>query len=260
VRLMGVLNVTPDSFSDGGLFEDEGLAIARGLQMFAEGADIVDVGGESTKPGAEEVPVDIELRRVLPVVRELAKHGAVSIDTRKATVAREAVANGASLINDVSASLAAVAGETGAAWVAMHMQGSPATMQRYPSYRDVVSEVRDYLTERVTYAAGLGVKEVYVDPGIGFGKTLDHNLSLIAHMSTLVGDSAGIVLGVSRKSFFGELLNIERPGDRLPPALAVTVLAQLAGVDIIRTHDVLPTSQVIRTVEAVLAAQVAALT
>jgi dihydropteroate synthase len=184
---MGVVNVTPDSFSDGGHFLDHQAAIAHGRTLVGQGADWIDVGGESTRPRAEPVPVDEELRRVIPVVEALASEGvAVSIDTRKAAVAEAAVAAGARMINDVSASLAAVAGTTGAAFVAMHMLGDPRTMQADPAYGDVVTEVRDFLVERADAARAAGVREVWIDPGIGFGKTLDHNLDLLANLDVLV--------------------------------------------------------------------------
>ncbi|HEX2117644.1 MAG TPA: dihydropteroate synthase, partial [Acidimicrobiales bacterium] len=183
--VMGVLNVTPDSFSDGGRWLDPGAAVAHGLGMVEEGADVVDVGGESTRPGAEPVPLDEELRRVVPVVEALAPHVRVSIDTRKAEVAEAAIAAGATLVNDVSATLASVAAAAGpgVGWVAMHMQGDPRTMQDDPSYGDVVAEVTAFLVER---AAAAHVDEVWIDPGIGFGKTLEHNLALLARLDTLV--------------------------------------------------------------------------
>src|SRR5688572_4462216 len=184
---MGVVNVTPDSFSDGGRFADHAAAIAHGLALAAEGADWVDVGGESTRPGAAPVPEAEELRRVVPVVEALAAEGLrVSIDTRKASVARAAVAAGATLLNDVGASLGSVAAELGVAWAAMHAQGEPATMQDAPSYRDVVSDVRDELVARADAARAAGVAEVWIDPGIGFGKTHQHNLALLAHLDELV--------------------------------------------------------------------------
>src|SRR4051812_47540406 len=173
---MGVLNVTPDSFSDGGRWPDADAAIARGLQLVAEGADVVDVGGESTRPGAEPVEEADERRRVLGVIEALAPHVRVSIDTRKAAVAEAALAAGATLLNDVSATLHEVAAAAGAGWVAMHMQGDPRTMQSAPAYDDVVAEVLQFVVARAEQAVAAGVQEVWIDPGIGFGKTVDHNL------------------------------------------------------------------------------------
>src|SRR4051794_14920559 len=176
---MGVLNVTPDSFSDGGRYLDHEAAIAHGLALFSEGAHVVDVGGESTRPGAQPVAIDEEIRRVVPVIAALAPHVRVSIDTRHAAVAEGAIAAGATLLNDVSASLAPVAAANGAGFVAMHMLGDPRTMQREPSYPDVVADVRAYLLSRADSARAAGVDEVWIDPGIGFGKTAAHNWSLL---------------------------------------------------------------------------------
>src|SRR5205085_403635 len=184
---MGVLNVTPDSFSDGGRWLDPGAAVAHGLTMVDEGADVVDVGGESTRPGAEPVAEDEELRRVLPVIAALAARVRVSVDTRRAVVAEQALAAGATLVNDVSASLwpVAAAGGPGVGWVAMHMRGEPRTMQAAPEYHDVVAEVRAFLVDRAAAARDAGVAEVWIDPGIGFGKTATHNLALLRATRTL---------------------------------------------------------------------------
>ena len=246
--VMGILNVTPDSFSDGGTWFEASAAIRRGLEMAAEGADIVDVGGESSRPGAVEVPVEEELRRVLPVVGALSPHVRVSVDTVKEAVAEAAVAAGATLINDVSASLWPVAARTGVGWVAMHRQGTPATMQDDPRYDDVVGEVCALLAERAAAAVEGGVHEVWIDPGIGFGKTIDHNLQLLAGLDTLVATGHPVLVGTSRKGFLGKLVagpdGVPAPAaDRLPGSLATATYALLHGADMVRVHDVAATVQ-----------------
>ncbi len=247
-RVMGVLNVTPDSFSDGGRWTDPEAALARGLEMRAEGADVVDVGGESTRPGAEPVGEDEERRRVVEVVAALARHVSVSIDTRSAAVAEAALAAGATLVNDVSASLWPVAAAGGAGWVAMHMQGDPSTMQRAPSYGDVVAEVQSFLLDRARQARTAGVAEVWIDPGIGFGKTLEHNLALLRHLDRLVATGVPVLVGASRKRFLGALLGDAPPDDRLEGSVAVAVWAALSGVDMVRVHDVAATVHAMRLV------------
>lgn len=252
---MGVLNVTPDSFSDGGLWLDPQAAVAHGRAMVAEGADIVDVGGESTRPGARAVPEDEELRRVLPVVEALAGEDiVVSIDTRKAAVARAAVNAGASIINDVSASLWPVAAETGAAWVAMHMPADPEVMQHHAHYDDVVAEVRDFLVERAQTARRAGVERLWIDPGIGFAKTAEHNLSLLRHLDELVSTGYPVLVGTSRKSFLGRLAagtpagdtGPAPAGDRLEGTVATTTWAITRGADAVRVHDVRPVAHAAR--------------
>jgi dihydropteroate synthase len=242
---MGVLNVTPDSFSDGGCFLDPDAAIAHGRRLVAEGADVVDVGGESTRPGADPVPVGEEIRRVEPVVAALADEVRVSVDTRHAPVAEAAVAAGATLLNDISASLHDVAADLGVGWVAMHMQGEPGTMQDDPRYDDVVAEVRDHLVARAEAAAAAGVEEVWIDPGIGFGKTLDHNLQLLAHLDVLVATGWPVLVGTSRKSSLGRLLaesdgrpDLPPMDDRLEASLATATWAMAHGAGMIRAHDV----------------------
>lgn len=247
--VMGVVNVTPDSFSDGGLYLDHDAAIARGLEIIAEGADVVDVGGESTRPGAEPVPVDEELQRVVPVIGALADRVRVSIDTRKPEVAEAAIAAGATLVNDVSASLhqiVAAAGPT-VGWVAMHMLGDPRTMQRNPAYDDVVADVRDFLVRRADAARHAGVQEVWIDPGIGFGKTPSHNWSLLRHLDAFVGTGYPVLLGTSRKRFLGLITAASdgRPDGDLPPvddrleaSVATAVWAMVQGVRMVRVHDV----------------------
>ena len=236
---MGVLNVTPDSFSDGGRYLDPEAAVAHGLGLLAEGADVVDVGGESTRPGAAEVPAAVEIRRVVPVVAALAPHVRVSVDTRKREVAEAAVEAGATLVNDVSASLWPVAaGAPGVGWIAMHMRGVPGTMQADPQYDDVVGQVADFLARRAAEAAEGGVEEIWIDPGIGFGKTTAHNLSLLAHLRTLVSIGPPVVVGTSRKRFLGELVGGAPPGDRLEGSIATSAWAMTQGAAMVRVHDV----------------------
>jgi dihydropteroate synthase len=254
---MGVLNVTPDSFSDGGRFLDHAAAVDHARQMLAEGADVIDVGGESTRPGAAPVDEDEERRRVLPVIAALAADCRVSIDTRKPGVAEAAVAAGATLINDVSASLHEVAAATGAGWVAMHMRGVPETMQDDPRYDDVVAEVRDHLVARAEAARAAGVVEVWIDPGIGFGKTTEHNLTLLAHLDELVATGHPVVVGTSRKGFIGRLLaesdGTDEPApmeDRIEGSLATAVWSIVAGARMVRVHDVKATAEAVRIVAA----------
>ncbi|HEY8524176.1 MAG TPA: dihydropteroate synthase [Acidimicrobiales bacterium] len=255
-QVMGVVNVTPDSFSDGGRYYDHESAIAYGQRLAAEGADWVDVGGESTRPGAEPVPVAEECRRVLPVVEALAARGIrVSIDTRKPEVAEAALAAGAQMVNDVSATLAPVAAAGGAAFVAMHMLGDPRTMQREPRYDDVVADVRDFLVARADEAVAAGVTEVWIDPGIGFGKTLEHNLDLLGNLDVLVATGYPVLVGTSRKSMLGRLLaradrteDIPPPGDRLAGSVATAAWAYQRGASMVRAHEVPPT---VRAAEAV---------
>jgi dihydropteroate synthase len=243
-----VLNVTPDSFSDGGRWSEHRAAVARGVELFEQGADIVDVGGESTRPGAAPVAEAQELRRVVPVVEALASRGRVSIDTRKAGVAEAAVAAGATMINDVSASLGAVAGALGVGWVAMHMQGTPATMQVAPHYDDVVAEVRAFLVERAEAATAAGAVEVWIDPGIGFGKAVGHNLALLAGIGTLVATGFPVLVGTSRKGFLGALTGGAPAGERLEASLATATWAVANGVAAVRVHDVAETLRAARLV------------
>jgi dihydropteroate synthase len=261
--VMGVLNVTPDSFYDGGRHDTFAGAVARGLEMMAEGADVVDVGGESSRPGADPVPLGVELARVVPVVEALVAEAAraghpvrLSVDTVKAEVARAALAAGATLLNDITASLWEEAARAGAGWVAMHMQGTPRTMQDRPHYADVVAEVRAFVLRRATTALDAGVREVWVDPGIGFGKSVAHNLSLLHHLPELVDAAAsagcaGVLVGTSRKRFLGVLA---APG-RAEPApleergegsLATAAAAMVAGAGMVRVHDVASTVQLAR--------------
>ncbi|MHB8681345.1 MAG: dihydropteroate synthase [Acidimicrobiales bacterium] len=246
--VMGVLNVTPDSFSDGGRYLDPDQAVARGLAMVAEGADVVDVGGESSRPGASPVAESEELARVVPVVEALAPRVRVSVDTVKPAVAEAAIEAGATLVNDISASLWPVAAAAGVGWVAMHMQGRPATMQDDPRYDDVVDEVHGFLRRRAGEAADAGVTEVWVDPGIGFGKTAEHNLRLLRHVGELVAAGFPVLVGTSRKGFLGRITAAAggtTPGveDRLAASLATATWAMLAGAGMVRVHDVAATVQ-----------------
>jgi dihydropteroate synthase len=248
--VMGVLNVTPDSFSDGGRWFDHGAAVEHGLALVAEGADVVDVGGESTRPGAEPVDADEELRRVLPVVEALAPRVRVSIDTRHTSVAEAALAAGATMLNDVSASLHEVvaAAGPGLAYVAMHMRGDPRTMQDDPRYGDVVAEVRSFLVARASAAVEAGVAEVWIDPGIGFGKTGAHNLALLARLDELVATGFPVVVGSSRKGFLGALLDGAPVDDRLEGSVATATWAMWQGARMVRAHDVRATVHAARVV------------
>ena len=263
-QVMGIVNVTPDSFSDGGMFLDAAAAVAHGLGLLEEGAAIIDVGGESTRPGAPEVSADEEMARVLPVVRGLraAAPGAlVSVDTMKAEVARQALAAGADIINDVSGleadpGMARVAAASGCGLVVMHMQGRPRTMQEAPAYGDVVAEVGAYFRRRLDALTQSGItpERLVFDPGIGFGKSVAHNLSLLAGLATLAPAGRPLLLGVSRKSFLGRVLGSESLADRAWPTVAMTSLAREAGVRLVRVHEVAPNLQALRMTEAILAA------
>ena len=243
---MGILNITPDSFSDGGHFLDQKAAIDHGLAMIAEGADIIDVGGESTRPGAEAVTESEEIDRIMPVISEITRQSnvPVSVDTMKSEVARIALREGARIINDVSAltydsNMRAVARETGAGVVLMHMKGSPRTMQKDPHYADVVGEVTGYLKSRLEQLAadGLDPETMAVDPGIGFGKTVEHNVALLGNMQALTALGRPVVIGASRKSFLGKLTGAE-VDERLAPSLGALVYCVLNGAHVIRVHDV----------------------
>ncbi len=261
-QVMGVINVTPDSFSDGGDRFDPGRAVEDGLAMLAEGAALVDVGGESTRPGAAQVPVEEELNRVRPVVRALARQGAlVSIDSRHARVMAEALDAGAAIINDVTA-LAGdpeslpLAARAGVPVVLMHMQGEPRTMQVEPSYDDAALDVFDFLAARVAVceAAGLGRERIAVDPGIGFGKTLDHNLEILDQFALYQGLGCVVLLGVSRKSFIGRLAGEVPPKERAPGSLAAALAGVNRGVQILRVHDVAETVQALEVWRAIATA------
>jgi len=276
---MGVVNVTPDSFSDGGLFLDARAAIAHARQLVSEGADILDVGGESTRPGAEPVSAEEELGRVLPVVEGIVASGIagadrtsataparVSIDTSKASVARAALGAGASIVNDVSAlradpEMAGLVAESGAECCLMHMLGEPRTMQANPRYEDVADDVRAFLEERMAFAVREGVREerIMLDPGIGFGKTVAHNLALLRRLDELVSLGRPVVVGTSRKSFLGRIVadaaGEAEPVDaarRLPATIATNVLAYERGASVFRVHDVAPVRAALAVAAATL--------
>lgn len=257
--VMGVVNVTPDSFSDGGEFAEPAAAIVHGLALLDQGADIIDVGGESTRPGAAATTIEEERRRVLPVVEALAGRGAkVSIDTRQSTVMRDAIAAGASIVNDVTAlagdpdSLDVVARSNVAA-ILMHMHGEPATMQAAPAYDDVVGEVEAFLAARLAIAEAAGIPRAHlaIDPGIGFGKTLDHNLLLLRATRRLKRLGVAVVVGVSRKSFIARLSKGEPPKQRLAGSLAAALAALARGADVLRVHDVAASVQAIAVWRAI---------
>ncbi len=261
--VMGIVNVTPDSFSDGGKFHSEDEAVSHALDLVQQGAELLDIGGESTRPGALPVSEAEELRRVIPVIERLAAQVKVplSIDTMKPSVARAALAAGASIVNDVAANrddhaMWRVVAETGAGYVAMHMQGLPQTMQSHPMYSDVARDVADFFGDRMRRlnAAGVSVDQVVFDVGIGFGKTLEHNLQLLAALRGFTKLGRPLLLGVSRKSFIGALSGAG-VDERLPGSLACTCLAIESGVQIIRTHDVAETIQAVRMTEAILERQ-----
>jgi dihydropteroate synthase len=259
--IMGVLNVTPDSFSDGGQFFDDEAALAHGLGMASEGADIVDIGGESTRPGAEPIPMEEELRRVVPLVQELRRKSDVliSIDTSKAGVAGAALDAGATIVNDVTggrgdAGMMPLIARRPAALIIMHMQGNPRTMQSAPSYVDVVEDVGNFFRQQYERALECGIDPMAVafDPGIGFGKTLEHNLELLGNLERLRVHGRPIVVGVSRKAFLGKLVGSPQLSDRLMPTVALTALLRTRGAEVFRVHDVAENVQALRVTEAIL--------
>ena len=262
--VMGILNVTPDSFSDGGDFSDPSAAVDRALEMAAQGADIIDIGGESTRPGAEPVRAEEEIRRTVPVIERIREQSDVfiSIDTMKAEVAKQAIAAGADIINDVSAfeadaGMVAVAAETQAGAVLMHMKGSPQTMQDNPVYGNVVTEVCSYLQGRLAFAARHGVERarMAIDPGIGFGKTVEHNLALLRGLPELSKCGSPVLVGASRKRFIGHVLGRSDPAERVAGGLGVAAWAVLQGAHILRVHDVIDTCDVCRLVDTLLAGE-----
>lgn len=261
-RLVGVLNVTPDSFSDGGAWLEPDAATAQARRMLDEGADVIDVGGESTRPGAARVDVEAQLDRVLPVIERLAGEldAVISIDTTRPAVARAALDAGAAMLNDVSAgrddpAMFDLAAQTGAPLVLMHMQGEPATMQTDPRYDDVVAEVRTFLLQRAAAAEAAGVQRsrIVLDPGIGFGKTTQHNLQLIVHLDRLVDTGYAVLLGASRKRFLGELTGVQAADQRGPATAATTAAGVLAGVHLFRVHDLTVNRHVADVTHAVAA-------
>ena len=253
--VMGVVNVTPDSFSDGGLFLDPDAAVAHGERLISEGADILDVGGESTRPGADPVSVDEELRRVIPVIERLS--GAISIDTSKADVAERALDAGATIVNDVSAlrfdPRMAEAAARAEALCLMHMLGEPRTMQDDPRYDDVVSDVKAFLEERLAFAVAQGIAEerVWLDPGIGFGKTLEHNLELLRRLDEIVAIGRPVVVGTSRKSFLGRITG-RAEHDRVAGTVATNVMALERGARVFRVHDVAQAADALKVAASVL--------
>jgi dihydropteroate synthase len=259
VKLMGVVNVTPDSFSDGGLYLDPESAIGHGVELAEAGAAILDVGGESTRPGAAPVPAEEELRRVEPVVAGLAGVGpAISVDTSKAAVAAAALEAGAAIVNDVTAlrgdpEMAALCADRGAGVVLMHMAGEPRTMQANPEYGDVVAEVRDFLAARLDAAVAAGIDEsmIWLDPGIGFGKTDRHNFELLRGLGELAALGRPLVVGTSRKSFIGRA-DGSAADERLGGTVATSILAAAAGAAVLRVHDVREMDQALRVATAVL--------
>jgi len=259
--IMGVLNVTPDSFSDGGKFFAAEKAVEHGLKMTIDGAHIIDVGGESTRPGAEAIAAEEELRRVIPVIEKLrAKIDIfISIDTSKAAVARAAIEAGASIVNDVTGGrgdteMMPLVAKSQAAFIIMHMQGNPKTMQLEPRYDDVVSEVADFFRQQYARALECNVDPMAIafDPGIGFGKTLEHNLELIDNLGALRVDERPLVVGVSRKSFLAKLIGSSNMSDRLAPVVALTPLLRARGADVFRVHDVKENANALRVTEAIL--------
>ena len=258
---MGVLNVTPDSFSDGGEFFNTSKAVEQGKRMAAQGAQIIDVGGESTRPGAEAISADEELARVVPVITQLRATVSpfISIDTSKASVARGALDAGATIINDITGGRAdpemlALVAETGAAFIVMHMQGTPRTMQAAPHYDDVVREVADFFRQQYERALQCGIDSMAIafDPGIGFGKTVEHNLSLLAQLTRLRVHDRPLVVGVSRKSSLGKMIGSDAMGDRLAPTIAFTALLRERGANVLRVHDVKENVSALRITEALL--------
>ncbi|MEM8952884.1 MAG: dihydropteroate synthase [Verrucomicrobiota bacterium] len=266
-QIMGILNATPDSFSDGGQFLDPAAALSHAQKMLEEGAHIIDVGGESTRPGAPEVTADDELARTIPVIKAIKAtlpDALVSIDTSKAAVAEAALDAGAEIINDVSGlagdpEMIALAARTKAAVVIMHMQGNPRTMQKAPQYKDVVAEVRAFFNTQFERASkgGISPEAILFDPGIGFGKSLEHNLSLLRNLSTLPIKNRPLLLGVSRKSFLGRLIGSDTLDDRFWPTVALASFAREQGsaVRVLRVHDVAPNTQALQMTEAILASQ-----
>lgn len=266
---MGVLNVTPDSFSDGGNFFDVDCAVKHALELTRAGADIIDIGGESTRPGSATVSAEEELRRVIPIIEHLTSGApgghalplTISVDTTKAVVAERALAAGAQIVNDISAfdfdsRMASVVRESGAGVVLMHMQGTPQTMQKDPHYTDVVKEVREFLDAHVNIAvaAGINLRQIAIDPGIGFGKNLKHNLQLLARLGELRSHGLPLLVGVSRKAFIGQVLGKEVT-ERQWGTAACVAWATIHGASILRVHDVSETKQVVQMIEAIRAVE-----
>ena len=264
VRIMGILNATPDSFTDGGNFLALDAALAQAERLIAEGADILDIGGESTRPGADPVPLDEELRRVIPLIRAIREKSAIaiSIDTYKAETARQALAAGADIINDISSlrydpAMTGLVVASGAPVIITHMQGNPKTMQDQPVYADVVREVADFFREKIATLTVCGVpkEKIILDPGIGFGKTRNHNLSLLKHLDVFAGLGCPLLLAHSRKRFLGGLTGTTDPRERDLPTAVVTALAVAKGISLVRVHNVAATRQALIVAEAIAAAK-----
>ena len=262
--IMGVLNVTPDSFSDGGEFFTPQKAIERGVAMAAEGAHIIDIGGESTRPGSEPAAAEEELRRVIPVIESLRQkiNSPISIDTSKAEVARGAIEAGASIVNDITGGrgderMLPLIADTKSALIIMHMQGTPRTMQIQPQYTDVVAEISDFFRQQYARAIGLNIDPMAIafDPGIGFGKTLEHNLEVLAQLERLRAHDRPLVVGISRKSFLGKLIGSPEITDRLVPGIALNSILRGRGADVFRVHDVKENVYALRVTEAVFRGQ-----
>jgi dihydropteroate synthase len=257
-RIMGIVNVTPDSFSDGGQFLHPDRAVERGLELVESGADILDVGGESTRPGSDYVPVEAELRRVLPVVERLLAETAVpiSIDTRKPEVARECLRRGAHMVNDICGlrlpEMREVAAEFAVPVVIMHMQGEPKTMQQSPHYDDVVQEVKQFLAQQAALAREAGIGQLIVDPGIGFGKTLAHNLEILRHLEQFAALGYPLLLGTSHKRFIQMITGVQEPPEREPGTIASNVIGIIKGANILRVHNVKACKQAVQVCEAIL--------
>jgi dihydropteroate synthase len=258
--VMGILNITPDSFSDGGRFFDTEEAIKHGLQMASEGAAIIDIGAESTRPGSMPVPADEQIRRVISPIKQLLQHTKIplSIDTSRFEVAKAALGAGVSIINDITAladdAMAKLVAEADVPVILMHMQGTPTTMQKEPAYDNVVKEVKEFLLGRAQKAQAFGIakEKIFIDPGIGFGKTIDHNLLLLKHIDEFVATGYRVLVGVSRKRFIGQITGKENPADRVFGTAATTALAAAAGVSIVRVHDVAPSADVIKVTDRIL--------
>ncbi len=258
--IMGILNITPDSFSDGGLYYKKEKAIEHGLRLISEGADIIDVGGESTRPGSDPVSAEEESRRILPVISSLRKHtkSLISVDTSKSEVAMAAIAEGADIINDISAlrkdpKMISVAAQTGAPVILMHMKGTPKTMQRNPHYENVLLEIKSFLEKKIELAVANGIdrEKIIIDPGIGFGKRFEDNLTLIRNLSDLATLDQPILVGISRKSFIGKILDLP-PREREEGTLASAIISVIQGAHILRVHEVAPVKRAILVAETIL--------
>ncbi len=257
-HIMGVLNVTPDSFSDGGMWFDPGKAVDHGMRLVTDGADFLDIGGESTRPGAEPVPAEEEIRRVIPVIRELKKRTSVpiSVDTYKSDVAQKAIEAGAVIVNDITGlhhdpDIARIAAAAGVSIILMHMQGTPRTMQDNPAYDNLIEDICSYFEQSLGVARKAHVEQVIIDPGLGFGKSLEHNLGIIRHLGEFRRFGYPVMIGASRKSFIGKILDLP-VGERIEGTSGAVAAAVLYGADIVRVHDVKEIKRVITVVDAIV--------